>query len=569
MSNFYNESRQFHLNNINFEEIIADLEDNFQGQSGDDFQSVEEARTWYEMVLRNGGQICDEFIAPRATAVDEKGASFDQGVVFWAEETRENMKVLAQAGFMGGTLPRQYGGLNLPNTVNNVMVEMVSQADASLMNLYGLQDIAVTIWKYGSDEQKRRILPLFASGEVSGSMALTEPDAGSDLQVVELKATEKDGKWYLDGVKRFITNGCGEISLVLARSEADSRGGRGLSLFLYDRTRDSNMIVRRIEHKLGIHGSPTCELQFNMAEAELVGRRKFGLIKYTMSLMNGARLAVSFQALGIAQAAYEEALKYANEREQFGQKIIHFPAIYQMMMNMLAEIETTRALLMHTSLIIDYLDMYERKEAEGKPVKDEVKKYSVQAGFLTPLSKFTATEMANQVAYNALQVHGGCGYMKDFPIERLYRDARITNIYEGTTQLQIIATIGAITSFTLNTEWDRFRAVETEIYGAEKKDILLLIDDLNHQVDYLKKLNSKEIIDFCANHLVEAVSYLYRMTLYLPVAESNESRREIFRFFYLSSSQKVASLLQFIREIADQYGADIDTLKKPFLNIKH
>ena len=428
MENFYNDDRKFYLNNIDLSEVISDLENDFQEKGPDALHSVDEAKEWYEMVLKNAGDICANFIAPRAEAVDEQGPTYRDGLVTWAPETRENMKVLSDAGYMGGTLPRKYGGLNLPVTVNTLLVEMVSQADASLMNLFGLQDIAVTINKFGDEEQKNRVLPKFCKGEVSGSMALTEPDAGSDLQSVALKAIEKDGQWYLDGVKRFITNGSGEVSLVLARSEEGSRGGRGLSMFLYERYRDDNMIVRRIENKHGIHGSPTCELQFNMAKAELVGKRKFGLIKYVMSLMNGARLAVSAQALGIAQAAYEEAVKYANEREQFGQAIVHFPAVYQMLKKMQAEIETTRMLIYRTAQFVDLEDMYERKSQRGEDVRREMKYAVAMAGFLTPLSKFTATEMANKVAYDAVQIHGGCGYMKDFPVERLARDARTRKV---------------------------------------------------------------------------------------------------------------------------------------------
>jgi 3-(methylthio)propanoyl-CoA dehydrogenase len=436
MSGFYNENKKFYLSQVDIKEIVHDLENNFKGDDNNAPESYEEAMEWYQLALENAGDICEEFIAPRAEHVDEKGASYCGGVVKWAPETYENMQTLAKAGYMGGTLPRKYGGLNMPVTVNNIIVEMVSQADASLMNLVGLQDIAVTLYKFGNEEQKNRVLPKFCSGEVSGSMALTEPDAGSDLQAVMLKAIEKDGKWYLDGVKRFITNGNGDVSLVLARSEEGTKDGRGLSMFLYERYRDDNMIIRRIEDKHGIHGSPTCELQFNMGECELVGKRRFGLIKYVMSLMNGARLAVSAQAMGIAQSAYDEAVKYANEREQFGKAIVHFPAVYQMLIDMKAEIETTRLLLYHTSLSVDYMDMYERKAEHGESVRDKLKSWTAKADFLTPLTKFTATEMANKVAYDAVQIHGGCGFMKDFKVERLSRDARITNIYEGTTQLR-------------------------------------------------------------------------------------------------------------------------------------
>ncbi len=566
MANFFNESRKLNLDILDIKEIVSYLEDDFKGEDGDSLTSYEEALKWYEMVLSNAGDICANFIAPRAEEVDRKGASFKDGVVEWAPETKENMDTLAKAGYMGGTLPRKYGGLNLPVTVNNMVVEMVSQADASLMNLYGLQDIAVTVYKFGDEEQKNRVLPKFCSGEVSGSMALTEPDAGSDLQAVELKAIEKDGEWYLDGVKRFITNGCGEVSLVLARSEGGTKGGRGLSMLLYERYRDDNMIIRRIEDKLGIHGSPTCELQFNMAKAELVGKRKYGLIKYVMSLMNGARLATSAQALGVAQAAYEEAVKYANEREQFGKAIVNFPAVYQMLKSMQAEIETTRVLLNRTSIEVDYEDMYERKIKEGdKDAKAKLKKASALAGFLTPLIKFTATEMANKVAYDSLQIHGGCGYMKDFPIERLFRDARITNIYEGTTQLQVVAAIGGVTSGILESEWEKFRALEISVLENKKTKILGMIDLLNETAQKVKDFQSKEFLDYVANHLVEMASIIYRAALYLPVAEKHQDKRRMFKFFMRESETRLDYLVKKIDTLKATYGEDIAELKEDFL----
>jgi alkylation response protein AidB-like acyl-CoA dehydrogenase len=518
------------------------------------------------MALENAGKICEEFIAPRAEAVDEKGASFNEGKVSWAKETQENMKMLAKAGYMGGTLPRKYGGLNLPVTINNIIVEMVSQADASLMNLFGLQDIAVTLYKFGNEEQKNRVLPKFCSGEVSGSMALTEPDAGSDLQAVTLKAIEKDGKWYLDGVKRFITNGSGEVSLVLARSEEGSKGGRGLSMFLYERYNDNKMIVRRIENKHGIHGSPTCELQFNMAQAELVGKRKYGLIKYVMSLMNGARLAVSAQALGIAQAAYDEALKYAKERDQFGTQIIDFPAVYQMLLNMKAEIETSRILLYETSKAVDFEDMYERKLQKGdKTAKKEGKYWTTLANYLTPLSKFTITEMGNKVCYDALQIHGGVGFMKDFPIERLSRDIRITNIYEGTTQLQVVAAIGAITSGFFFKEMEKMKEYHCETMKHELGLLQVLISDFESIVDKIKETKNKELLDFVAGYFVEISSIIYRGYLYLPIAEKFEEKRELFKYFITEKASKINYLISKTENAMKQYVGELKTLKEKLL----
>lgn len=564
MSNYYNTTRKFYYNYFDLEPIVRHLENDFQSQDTTSLHSYQEARHWYEMILNNAGDICANFIAPRAESVDHQGASINHGIVRWADETIENMRVLSQAGYMGDTLPRLYGGLNLPGFIHNIIVEMVSQADASLMNLFGLQDIAATILKFGTEEQKNRILPPFARGEISGSMALTEPEAGSDLQAVELKAIEKDGQWFLNGVKRFITNGCGDVSLVLARSEAGSKGAKGLSMFLYERYRDDNLVIRRIEEKLGIHGSPTCELQFNMAKAELVGKRRFGLIKYVMRLMNGARLSVSYQALGIAQAAYEEAVKYANERVQFEHKIVEFPAVYQMLQTMLTQIETTRVLLYHTSLIIDEAERYEKLEAEGQDVKKTLREYTNLANCLTPLSKFTAAEMANQVAYDSMQIHGGCGFMKDFPIERLYRDARITTIYEGTTQLQVVAAISSITSHLLDTEWEKLRDMKIQDLAQEKIQILQYSDHFNSVIDQIKAINNKEWNDYTANYLVELASILYRLFLYLPIAETYPEKRELFGFFLVVSDARIEYLFHLINSLEKKYGASISMLKSTF-----
>ncbi|MGI6395040.1 MAG: acyl-CoA dehydrogenase family protein [bacterium] len=562
MSGFYSENRKLCLSLIDLKEVVNHLENNFDKGDGDAPANYEDTLEWYEMALENAGKICEEFIAPRAESVDLSGALFCDGVVKWAPGTVENMKMLAKSGYMGGTLPRKYGGLNMPVTVNIVIVEMVSQADASLMNLFGLQDIAVTLYKFGSEEQKNRVLPKFCRGEVSGSMALTEPDAGSDLQAVSLKAVEKEGKWYLDGVKRFITNGCGEVSLVLARSEEGTKDGRGLSMFLYERDRDSNMVIRRIEDKHGIHGSPTCELQFNMAECELVGKRRFGLIKYVMSLMNGARLAVSAQAVGIAQAAFEEAVKYANEREQFGKAIIHFPAVYQMIADMHSEIETTRLLLYHTSLAVDKMDMYEMKFEKGEDVRDKLKQWAAKADFLTPLTKFTATEMANKVAYDAVQVHGGCGFMKDFKVERLSRDARITNIYEGTTQLQVVAAMPRITS-------GLFKDMITELFSECPDDEFskVLSENTRILMDLVEKVKSNEnrdLLDFCGSFFVEAASILYRLALLAPVAKNYEEKEEVFVYFKTKSFNRLNYLFSMVGSFEKNYGNSIDSLKKQF-----
>ena len=563
MSNYYNSSRKLHFSQLKLEPVVRDLEHGFENKGADSLGSMEEALTWYDMLLKNAGEIAGDFIAPRAEAVDENGCILEDGAVSWAKETQENMDMLAQSGYMGAMLERRFGGLSMPVSVNNIIVEMISQADASLMNLYGLQDIAVTLQKFGSEDQKQRILPKFARGEVSGAMALTEPDAGSDLQAVSLKAIEKDGKWYLDGVKRFITNGSGDVLLVLARSEPGTTSGRGLSMYLCEK--GSEIVVRRIENKLGIHGSPTCELQFNMAPAELVGKRKFGLIKYVMSLMNGARLAVSAQALGVAQAAYEEAVAYANEREQFGKRIVEIPAVYQMLKSMQAEIETGRALLYQTALAVDMMEIYERKAEAGEKVKDQLKATAALADFLTPLSKFTLTELANKAAYDSLQIHGGVGYMKDFKVERLLRDARITNIYEGTTQLQVVAAIGSIVKGLFEKEMEEVRTMKFSSLKKQQEQVVALLDKTLAAVAAVQEMENPDFHDYTATYLVEMASILYRLKLYLPIAEQNPDKQDILKFFLMESDARIRYLDTRIAHLKDQYGNDIARLKDDFL----
>jgi len=444
-----NSDIRFHLRNMDLTRVVRLKEHDFaeSGKVAYAPRDHEDALDNYWRVLEVVGDISAQFIAPRAREVDRQGASFKDGEVRYAPGTQEALERLAKADLMGFTLPRQYGGINFPKTIYSMAIEVISRADASLMNLFGLQEIADTIAKFGSEEQKHKYLPRFCTGETSGAMALTEPDAGSDLQSIALRADlEQDGTWRLNGVKRFITNGCADVSLVMARSEAKVSGGRGISLFIYER--NQNMKIRRIEKKLGIHGSPTCELQFNNAPAELLGKRKMGLVKYTMSLMNGARLGVAAQAVGIAEAAYREAYAYARDRTQFKKPILEFAAVYEMLTDMRVSIEAGRSLLYETSKVVDIKegleDKIERYPELKDDLKEDLKRYTKWASLLTPMVKGFTSEMVNKVCYDAIQVHGGTGYTTDFNVERYYRDARITNIYEGTTQLQVIAAIGGV-----------------------------------------------------------------------------------------------------------------------------
>ncbi|MBP7552084.1 MAG: acyl-CoA dehydrogenase family protein [Spirochaetes bacterium] len=521
MPNFYkdNDDIQFQFKNMNLDWIIELKEDNFADKGKYDYavKNNADAKDSYDRILDIVGDISGNYIEPRAKDVDEFGATLANGEVEYAKGTAEALDMLTKADLMGFTLPRKYGGLNCPVTIYTIATEIVSRADASLMYILGLQDIAETIYKFGDEDVKSKYLPRFCSGEVTGSMALTEPDAGSDLQAVQLKAfQDEEGKWYLNGVKRFITNGCGQISLVLARSEEGTSDGRGLSMFLYER--DSKMKIRRIEHKLGIHGSPTCEIQFNNAPAILVGKRKMGLIRYVMSLMNGARLAIAAQALGIAEAAYYEADKYAKERVQFKKTIKEMIPVSELLGVMRMKVEAARALLYETAQIVDIKDglehTVEKYPEKANELRSEVKRYTNYAALFTPMAKAYNTEIANEVAYDGIQIHGGTGYMKEFNAERHYRDARITNIYEGTTQLQVVAAIGGVISGTL---FERIREYEEDFdfTGADDlhnkvKDMALILENA---VTHIKTKNDPAFQEYHARRVVEmackvAIGYL-------------------------------------------------------------
>jgi alkylation response protein AidB-like acyl-CoA dehydrogenase len=540
MANFFEDNKdiRFHLEHTDLEDVITKLESNFEESKHFDYapRNIKEAKAAYLETLKIAGEITGTTVANNAHCVDEEGCHIETGKVSYACGTKENLKLLLGADLGGITIPRRYGGLNFPTTVSTMIIEMVSRADASLMNLIGLQDIGETINEFATEEIKQKYLPLFTSGKVTGAMILTEPDAGSDLQAVQTRAVldEKTGEWKLYGVKRFITNGCAEISLVLARSEAGSKDGRGLSMFLVEK--DDTIQIRRIEHKHGINGSPTCEMQFNGTKALLIGKRKMGLIRYVMSLMNGARLAVSAQGLGIAEAAYREALKYAKERIQFGEAIINFPAVYDMLTWMKVQIEGARALVYETCKYVDLKKIYtmlSEHEPENKDYKEKAKKYSAIAGLLTPMSKAYATEMSNRVTYDAVQIHGGTGFMKEFPVERLSRDARITNIYEGTTQLQVIAAIGSVINGTfeelIKNDYDKIN-FPTELHNL--KEMLASMRTMLHKsIEVITKEDNKAFQNYYARNVVDMASDLLIGYRLLQFGMDNEHKREVAKLF--------------------------------------
>jgi len=555
MENFYTDNKdlKFHLEHPLMKRIVELKERNFADKDKFDYAPIdfEDAMDNYDRVTEIIGDISARIIAANADDVDKEGPHVKNERVIYARGTAEDHEALTQAGVIGMTFPRKYKGLNFPILPYVMAGEVISRADAGFANIWGLQDCGETIYEYATDEIKESILPRFNSGSTA-AMVLTEPDAGSDLQSVQLKATFNEEKkvWLLNGVKRFITNGDAEISLVLARSEEGTQDGRGLSLFLFDKNND-NLSVRRVEHKLGIKGSPTCELVFKDAEAELIGDRKMGLIKYVMSLMNGARLGVGGQSVGISEAAYREALKYAKEREQFGKAIIKFPPVYEMLTKMQAKLRASRTLLYETARTVDIYKalediMRERKLAPEE--RKEMKSYKKKADFFTPLIKLMGSEYSNEIAYDSLQVHGGTGFMKDFPIERIYRDARITSIYEGTSQLQVVAAIRGVTTGFYNTQME---AYATQITNHEldflKRELQTMVDEYSESTAKVQKVNDKEFSDFHARRLVEMAAHIIMgYLLVLDSQRDNEYRKtaEVYMKIVKTQNKERAAFIE-------------------------
>lgn len=545
MTNFYtdNQNLKFHLNHPLMQKIVKLKENNYADAEKYDYAPAdfEDAMDSYEKVLEIIGEISGDVIAENAESVDQEGAQHKGDRVYYAKGTQENHDKLAQAGVVGMSLPREYEGLNFSMVPYVMAAEIVSRADAGFANIWGLQDCAETIHEFADDDIKKEFLPRFNKGETA-SMDLTEPDAGSDLQAVALKATHDEEKdiWYLNGVKRFITNGDSDIALVLARSEEGTHDGRGLSLFVYDKN-DGGVKVRRIENKLGIKGSPTCELVFNNAPAKLLGRRRMGLIKYVMSLMNGARLGVTAQSVGIAEAALREAEKYASERVQFETIIKDFPAVYELLADMRAKTHAIRSLLYETTRYVDVYKSYTHLSNERKlesEERKEMKSYNKIADAFTPLSKLFSSEYCNQIAYDSLQIHGGAGYMKDFPIERIYRDARITNIYEGTSQLQVVAAIRGVTTGLFERQMDAYADEEyPETFKAMLEELKAMKQEYSDAFKWVEEQNSKieennDFFDFHSRRLVELAGNIIMVYLLLRDAKRDESYYEHAKVFF-------------------------------------
>ena len=476
----------------------------------------------YNRLLEITGDIAANVIEPNAEAVDQEGPHLIDGRMHYASKTYENLDATRKAGLWGISMPRRYGGLNLPITPYSMASEMVSSADAGFQNIWSLQDCIETLYEFGDEEQRKKYIPRVCSGETM-SMDLTEPDAGSDLQRVMLKATysEKDKCWLLNGVKRFITNGDSDIHLVLARSEEGTRDGRGLSMFIYDK-RQGGVTVRHIENKLGIHGSPTCELVYKNAKAELCGSTRLGLIKYVMALMNGARLGIAAQSVGVSQAAYAEGLTYAKGRKQFDTPIIEMPAVYDMLSRMKAKVDAGRSILYQTARYVDIykaLDDISRERKLTPEERAEQKKYTRLADAFTPLAKGMNSEYANQNAYDAIQIHGGSGFIMEYKSQRLYRDARIFSIYEGTTQLQVVAAIRYITNGTYLTMMKEM--LETEV-AEELRPLKVRVEEMvkryEQSINYVKESGNQEVNDLLARRLYDMTAEIIMSLLILDDA---------------------------------------------------
>ena len=569
MANFFSDNKdlQFHLGHPMMRKIVELKERGFAEKDLYDFapQDFEDAMDSYRRVLEIAGEVCGEVIAPNAEGVDHEGPRVVNDHVEYASGTVRNMKAIVDAGLSGMTLPRKYDGLNFPLVCFVMANEMVSRADAGFENIWGLQDCAETLNEFASEEIKAKFLPWVSAGATC-AMDLTEPDAGSDLGAVMLKATydEKSGRWLLNGVKRFITNGDGHISLVLARTEEGTSDARGLSMLVHDK-RDGGVKVRRIENKLGIKGSPTCELVFTNAPARLVGDRKMGLIKYVMSLMNAARLGIGAQSVGLCEAAYREALKYAQERAQFGKPIIQFAAVAEMLSNMKAKLQGARALLYETTRFVEIYKQYGHiaQERSLEPEeRQEMKFYNRLADGFTPLVKLFASEYANQLAYDAVQIHGGSGFMKDYPCERLYRDARIMNIYEGTSQLQVVAAINAVTKGTFLEQIKTYEAADyaPEMCAVKSKltDLRVRFEEMVARVETLEKERSG-YKDFHARRLVETAGHI--IITYLLARQAGESAEYIdsARIYCKLAESKVAEAYNYLMHSDVE---DVDLFKK-------
>ena len=558
MANYYTDHPEiaFHLEHPLMKRIVELKERNYADakQYDDAPVNYEDAIENYKRILDIAGDITANIIAPNSEAVDQEGPHLIDNRMHYASKTLENIEATRQAGLWGISMPRRYSGLNLPNVVFSMLSELIAAADAGFQNIWSLQSCIDTLYEFGNEEQRQKYIPRICAGETM-SMDLTEPDAGSDLQRVMLKATfdEKENCWRLNGVKRFITNGDSDIHLVLARSEEGTRDGRGLSMFIYDK-RNGGVDVRHIENKLGIHGSPTCELVYKNAKAELCGNTRMGLIKYVMALMNGARLGIAAQSVGVEQEAYNEGLAYAKERAQFGKKIITFPAVYDMLSRMKAKLDAGRSLLYQTAR---YVDLYKALEDISRDQKltpeerQEMKKYTRLADAFTPLAKGINSEYANQTAYDAISIHGGSGFIMEYKSQRLFRDARIFSIYEGTTQLQVVAAIRYITNGT-------YLSIMKEMLEGElacdcmkglRDRVARLVELYEESIERVNAYDNQDVHDFLARRLYNMTADIIGSLLLIEdAAKAPELFKKSANVFVRMAEEEVTGSAAYIKD---------------------
>ncbi len=556
MANFFldNPDLKFHFDRLDLEEPVTILEHGFTlaEKFEDAPRDYEEAVSYYESALELLGEICGDRIAPRAMSVDLEGTQFVDGKVKYAAGTLENVKDLGDAGFMGVIIPRQFGGINCPATMYMFMIEMLSRADGSLMTLFGYQDVGEAIAKYGTEEQGNEFLLKYSRGEEIGAMVLTEPGAGSDLQSIKVKATQdENGQWRLNGVKHFISNGNGEVLLILARSEPGTKDMFGLSLFACHG--GDRVEINSVEHKMGLHGSPTCELFFNDAPAELIGKRRFGLI-YVLNILNHARFSVAAQGLGIAEGAYRAALEYAKIREQFGQIIYDMPPVANMLMDMRTALETGRSMIYAGSHWLDLRNTLEEHieelKAEGKPYKEEKIRFDKASrilNLLSPLTKYIVTEDAVKVCYDAQQLHGGMGYMREMDVERMVRDVRITTIYEGTSQVQVVSCSKSVLSDALKELIDEMEAMSYDDDVSDLHDDLKSIRSSYYDAVQLVKEMDDKSKGAAMKEVVDMYAYIWTGYLVLGETKVNERKKIIARRYIKTKLAKTSSSMQVLR----------------------
>lgn len=565
MANYYTDHPEieFHLSHPLMKRIVDLKERNYEDKDkfADAPVCYEDAIENYKRILDITGDVAANIIEPNSEDVDLEGPHLENGRMIYASKTYENLDATRKAGLWGVSMPRRYGGLNLPNTTFSMLSEIISAADAGFQNVWSLQSCINTLYEFGSEEQRQKYIPRISAGETM-SMDLTEPDAGSDLQRVMLKATfdEENNCWRLNGVKRFITNGDSDIHLVLARSEEGTKDGRGLSMFIYDK-RDGGVDVRHIEHKLGIHGSPTCELTYKNAKAELCGSTRLGLIKYVMALMNGARLGIAAQSVGVEQEAYNEALAYAKERAQFGKKIINFPAVYDMLSRMKAKLDAGRSILYQTARYVDIYKALEdiaRDRTLTPEERKEMKLYSRLADAFTPLAKGMNSEYANQNAYDAISVHGGSGFIMEYKCQRLFRDARIFSIYEGTTQLQVVAAIRYVTNGTyLGIIKEMLEKEVAPEFQALKDRVAKMVEKYEDAINYVKAAGNNDLHDFLARRLYEMTAEIIMSLLILDDAtRAPELFAKSANVYVRYAEGTVAGHYAYIKEFKAEYLAD-------------